>query len=282
MRTSSALSFLSTVLFALGLSACAVAPAGDTASDPADPTAAADEGHDDESIDQSESGLELALIDRCGDSKKRKLRAAERLARYITSPGIIEIYTRAKLPNGQPNYLYFRFFDSDSTWNERTAERVRAQFARIHAKLEASDSVVRCRAIRACNDSSTNAWVNDWRGVLITFCPAYFDRAPSYRAAVWVHELSHELLGTNDDVYGTPPSSLHELSSRVASYPQVARFVDEGGSNAAEQFEAFTVNLMGQFFSDLWYAQYRSAITGAQLAQVLENVGAGRDPFDNG
>lgn len=237
-----------------------------------------DEIEDEEVIDQVDSELKLALVDRCSTSQKRELRAAERLARYITKPDIIETYTKNKLPNGSANWLLERFFDRDTTWDSATAERVRTGFRKIHNRIAKGDVVVRCRKILACN-SDANAHVLSGGAEKITFCPNYFDQSAPYQAAVWVHELSHELLGTGDGVYGSAPGRLHDEASRKASYASVAPYVKAGRKEAAEQWEAFAINLIGQYFDDIWKKTRGRAITEAELETVIRAIHEDRDPL---
>jgi hypothetical protein len=112
---------------------------------------------------------------------------------------------------------------------------VKDGFRKIHERIAKGDVTARCRKILRCSDD-VNAHVLSIGAEKITFCPGYFEQDDAYQAAVWVHELSHELLGTDDGVYGSPPGR----------YSAVDSYVNGGHREAAEQWEAFALNLIGQ------------------------------------
>lgn len=258
---------ISPILAALCLAAlapaCGEAPEADTPED--------------QVVESTEQGLSYSWRHGCDGNEKIALQGSERLALFITSPEIVGRYLIHRVGAPKPPWMVDRFFDNDGAWDAATADKIRANFATIHARIKQGDVIAKCRDNARCE--GTNAHVIAIAAEKITFCPGFFGNSRAYQAAVWVHELSHELLGTDDSVYGTPPSKLEDEASRKSSYSTVATYVKNNGKTAAERFEAMAINMIGQYFDEECRRIKGRPITKSELDAAIEDIWVGMPPL---
>ncbi len=213
--------------------------------------------------------LEVAPFDSCSTSQKSAARAAEKLAIYITQDAIIDPLLDYRDSSGNPHWIIQRFFAGHRTWIPWTAEELKSRLHDIHDRMVEGDVQIKCR------DCDGNAKVFPLFTDRITLCDAYFDNGPAYQASVFVHELSHELFWTNDEIYGTPPSSPWSESSRKNGYPGLVDYDDP--FETAEPYEAVVHSLIGEHFDTLFREVYGVPISAHRFLDEVSRVQDGGD-----
>jgi hypothetical protein len=226
-----------------------------------------------------QSALRFSFLDRCDGAEKDAIRGAEQIADYITHPNVVAWITERR-PLNKPHWIVDKFFDTDGVYDDATAQYVRDQIGKIHREIHGADVIARCRNIFPCSDSSRGAYVWPRAREKITFCPSYFDMDRAVQPAIWAHELSHEMLGTLDDVATEYADDVHDLRARKASYGATERFVNEGRGSTATQYDGFVHTLLGEYF-DGWYQTIQGRpITAREFNQALIDVQHGFNPID--
>jgi hypothetical protein len=219
-------------------------------------------------ISETEQPLELAPWDNCSGSQKTTLRRAERLAKYIIHPDIINPVIRHLRTTGTQHWIVERFFDGPARpWTTSHEQDLVSDFSEIRERILEGDVQVKCR------DCDANARVFPFTADRIAFCPGYFSADLAYQAAVWIHELSHELFRTRDTQYGEPPAAVWDAASRRASYDDLVLQVDP--QRNAESYEAATLTLIGEHFDELFRQVYGKPITGSRFDAEIADVGNG-------